>query len=158
MSIFFSPDFSSLTLLGIHFPINLSKIPHSLSTAIKSSLRLCPAALHCGQFHTKIILAPQVPLLDPLLVLWTTVQCGIQDFSKRRCQHAKLSDFPKKLHEIKKILVRWGGGAFLESTTGGGANSKGGCKKLLFRGFPPKTAWNWKNLDPEGRRASLPPP
>ena len=78
--VFLSPKFSSLTLLGIHFPITLSKIPHSLSTAIKSSLRLCAVALHCGQFHTKIILAPPVPVLDLLLVLWTAVQWGIQDF------------------------------------------------------------------------------
>ena len=32
----------------------------------------------------------------------------------------------------------------------GGANSKGGCEKLLFSQFFQKTAWNWKNLDPKG--------
>ena len=31
----------------------------------------------------------------------------------------------------------------------------GGCKKLLFGHFSPKTAWNWKNLDLRG--ASLAP-
>ena len=33
---------------------------------------------------------------------------------------------------------------------GGGANSKDGCEKLIFGKFFPKTAWNWKNLDPHG--------
>ena len=31
-------------------------------------------------------------------------------------------------------------------------------KLLLFFTFLPKTAWNWKNLDPQGGRASLAPP
>ena len=30
--------------------------------------------------------------------------------SRRGLQHTKLPDFPKKLHEIKKILIRGGGG------------------------------------------------
>ena len=38
---------------------------------------------------------------------------------------------------------------------GGGANSQSGCAYLLFL---PKTAWKWKNLDPQGGRASLAPP
>ena len=37
----------------------------------------------------------------------------------------------------------------------GGANSQSGCAYLLFL---PKTAWKWKNLDPQGGRASLAPP
>ena len=31
-------------------------------------------------------------------------------------------------------------------------------KVLLFFNFLPKTAWKWKNLDPQGGRASLAPP
>ena len=37
----------------------------------------------------------------------------------------------------------------------GGANSQSGCANLFFR---QKTAWKWKNLDPQGGRASLAPP
>ena len=38
---------------------------------------------------------------------------------------------------------------------GGGANSK---KCYYLANSFPKTAWNWKNLDPQGGRASLAPP
>ena len=44
---------------------------------------------------------------------------------------------------------------------GGGANSKGGVKRYYLANCFPKTAWNWKNLDPEGAssiRAPLDPP
>ena len=37
---------------------------------------------------------------------------------------------------------------------GGGANSPGGGANIRFCQIFPKTAWNWKNLDPQGGRAS----
>ena len=33
---------------------------------------------------------------------------------------------------------------------GGGANSPGGAPTYDFAKFSKKTAWNWKNLDPQG--------
>ena len=41
---------------------------------------------------------------------------------------------------------------------GGGAPSKVGVPTYYLAQFLPKTAWKWKNLDPERGRASLAPP
>ena len=41
---------------------------------------------------------------------------------------------------------------------GGGANPQGGGANLLFGKNFLKTAWKWKNSDPEGGRSSLAPP
>ena len=40
---------------------------------------------------------------------------------------------------------------------GGGANSPGGCTNIRFCWNFPKTAWNWKNLDPRGMRIPCDP-
>ena len=50
---------------------------------------------------------------------------------------------------------------FMDTCSGGSRIFLGGRqlpKVLLFFNFLPKTAWKWKNLDPQGGRASLAPP
>ena len=59
------------------------------------------------------------PNLDPQFRS-SKYQGGSRISCRRGRQHTNLPDFPTKMHEIKKILVRWGGsggGAPLGSTT-----------------------------------------
>ena len=57
----------------------------------------------------------------------------------------------KILHEIKRNWVLRVRGAVADPgfPRGGGANSPGGTNIRFWQNFP-KTAWNWKNLDPRG--------
>ena len=57
-------------------------------------------------------------------------------------------------HQVLSAISLWHSQYRIQDfPRGGGANSLSGYANLFFR---PKTAWKWKNLDPRGRRASVP--
>ena len=69
------------------------------------------------------------------------------------------SHFSEKWLFAIRSLIYWFDQWRIQDSPEGGANPPGGGATYYFAQFLPKTAWKWKNLDPEGgARASLAPP